>query len=97
MRIVIVLLAAGPLFVLEIPASPFIFPFFGLHTLQYHKKLGIDICTADVMMLGTGSVLNIFSVLVIYPAYICFTVQVAEKLRVFSKGYSLVPHSASWE
>ena len=54
LRIVIVLLATGPLFVLEVPASPFIFPFFGLHTLQYHQKLGKDICTADVMMLGTG-------------------------------------------
>ena len=69
LRIVIVLLAAGQLFVLEVPASPFIFPLFGLHTLQYHQKLGKDICTADVMMMETGSVLNIFfSVVVIYPA-----------------------------
>ena len=60
LRIVIVLLAAGQLFVLEVPLSPFIFPFFGLHTLHYHQKLGIDICTADVMMMEAGSVLSIF-------------------------------------
>ena len=70
LRIIIVLLATGPLFVLEVPASLFIFPLFGLHSLKYHKHIGKEYCTEGHVIVGTGSLMNLFSTLVVFPVYI---------------------------
>ena len=69
LRIVTVLLATGPLFVLEVPASYFIFPLFGLHSLKYHKHIGRDYCKNGHVIVGTGSLMNLFSTLVVFPVY----------------------------
>ena len=70
LRIVIVLLATGPLFVLEVPASLFIFPLFGFHTSKFHKHAGRDFCTGGHVIVETGSLMNLFSTLFFFPVYI---------------------------
>ena len=78
LRIVIVLLTVGPLFALEVPAAYFVFPVFGLHTLHYHKYFGKEFCSREnyvtVLYLGSGSVMNILSTLILFPVYILVTV-----------------------
>ena len=71
-RIVIVLLAVGPLFTIGVPASYFVFPIFGFHTLHHpkHKKY----CTGEYLLLGSGNLMNILSMLVVYPVFIWVTV-----------------------
>ena len=70
LRIVVVLFATGSLFALEVPSSFFIFPLFGLHTLEYHKHTGRDSCTVGNVLLGTGSFMNTFSTLIVFPVHI---------------------------
>ena len=79
-RILIVLLALGLLFVLEIPASIFVSILFGLHT-GGHSAVAKQICNSEFILFGKGSMINIVTVLVL-PVYI--------KL-VFSTLYQRVP------
>ena len=71
-RIVIVLLAVGPLFTIGVPASYFVFPIFGFHTLHHpkHKKY----CTGEYLLLGSGNLMNFLSILVVFPVFIWVTV-----------------------
>ena len=58
LRILLVLFALGPVFVLEVPASHFVFPLFSLHTLHYHKHL--DFCRSENIwetILSTGTII----------------------------------------
>ena len=73
-RIVIVLLAVGPLFTIGVPASYFVFPIFGFHMLHHHKHLGKKYCTGEYLLLGSGNLMNILSMLVVYPVFIWVTV-----------------------
>ena len=74
LRIVIVLFTIGPLFALEVPASYFVFPLFGLHTLKHIKHPGNKFCTGEYMLLGTGSLIHIFITIVFFPICILATV-----------------------
>ena len=76
LRIAIVLFSTGPFFALEVPSSFFIFPLFDLHTLEYHKHTGRDSCTVGNVLLGTGSFMNIFSTLIVFPVYIWFNISI---------------------
>ena len=73
-RIVIVLLAIGPVFVLEIPGSEFVFPVFGLHTL--HRNLIADFTPCNVkfeefwqLAMASGVFMIIMSMIVLFPFY----------------------------
>ena len=79
-RILLVLLALGPTFALEVPASFLVFPMFGLHALHNHKHIGKDfkICdtseyTWETVFVGSGSLLTLVSTVGFFPTYIWIT------------------------
>ena len=69
-RILVVMVALAPLFVLETPRSLFLSILFGLHTGKTsaisHQK-----CTSSFIMMGKGSINNFIPVVVL-PFYICW-------------------------
>ena len=79
LRIVIVLFTIGPLFALEVPASYFVFPLFGLHTLKHIKYPGYKLCTGEYNLLGTGSLIHILTTIVFFP--VCIVAMVAMPCR----------------
>ena len=79
MRIVFVLFTIGPLFALEVPASNFVFPLFGLHTLKHIKYPGYNLCTGEYNLLGTGSLIHILITIVFFP--VCIVAMVAMPCR----------------
>ena len=80
LRILIVLFAMGPIFTLEVPASYFIFPLFGFHTLQHNTHLqDAQFCTGQHTIFGVGTLMNILSTLIIFPIYMCFTYSILHK------------------
>ncbi len=75
LRILLTLLALGPVFSLEVPASYFVFPLFGLHLLHYHRYFGKDFCGGsellwETIFVGTGSFRTILSMLCFFPIYV---------------------------
>ena len=67
----------GPVFVLEVPASFFVFPLFSLHTLHYHRYL--DFCTSEIIwenVLKSGALTTIISTVILFPAHIWITFSV---------------------
>jgi peptide/histidine transporter 3/4 len=88
-RILIVLFSIGPLFNLEVPASYFVFPLFGLHTLHYHMHTGKELCAGDgawQVTVGSGNLMNMLSELILYPLYIWLTYYVLQKrVRMFTR------------
>ena len=68
LRIVVILLAATPVFLLDIPAS-YLFPLFGLH-LGRNLTLYMS-CTYDWMLFQSGNLSSIIAVLTI-PLYVFF-------------------------
>ena len=88
LRILVVLFATGPIFTLEVPASYFIFPLFGFHTLQHNTHLeGREFCTGRHTIIGVGTLMNVLSTLVIFPLYMCFTYSMLHKkvLKLFTR------------
>ena len=89
LQILVVLFATGPIFTLEVPASYFIFPLFGFHTLQRNTHLveGREFCTGRHTIIGVGTLMNVLSTLVIFPLYMCFTYSILHKkvLKLFTK------------
>ena len=80
----------GPLYILEVPASYFIFPLFGFHTLQHniHLRRDKEFCIGQHTILGTGTLMYILSTLVLFPIYImCITHSVLRKkvLKLFKR------------
>ena len=74
LRILLTLSALGPVFALEVPASVFIFPLFGIHILHYFKRhLGDEQCNNGLLWelhMGSGSVMTIVSTVFLFPFYI---------------------------
>ena len=75
LRILLILFALGPSFVLEVPGSSFVFPFISLHILRYHNfknQLQISCTSEDIweIMFGSRSMITILSTLILFPAYI---------------------------
>ena len=67
-RILIVLMALGPIFILEVPTSYFIFPMFTLHTglgSTFHRHK----CTARWLILESGTLGYLIAVIA-FPVYI---------------------------
>jgi dipeptide/tripeptide permease len=80
----VILFAIGPSFALEVPASYFIFPLFGLHLLHpydYHKYYK-EYCTKKFalnFMMGSGAMMNLVSIVILFPAYIWITLHYLHK------------------
>ena len=72
LRILTILLAIGPVFMLEVPASYFVFPIFSLHTLHYHKTRNY-LCESKhawETFIGNGTAMAIFSNVIWFPMYL---------------------------
>ena len=73
LRILVVLLSIGPVFMLEIPASHFVFPLFTFHIFRY---LGTELCihehALETIVIGSGN-LMFLTTLVVFPLYIWIT------------------------
>ena len=73
LRILVVLLSIGPVFMLEIPASHFVFPLFSFHIFHY---LGTELCIHEhaweILVIGSGN-LMFLTTLFIFPLYIWIT------------------------
>ena len=67
-RILLVLLALGPVFVLEVPTSFFMFIVFGIH-IGNHPSIVNQTCDNAFIILQKGSINNLIGVL-LYPVYI---------------------------
>ena len=74
LRILVVLLSTGPVFMLEIPASYFVFPLFSFHILHH---LGTESCVGEhaleTIAIGSGNLKFLLSTLIIFPLYIWIT------------------------
>ena len=71
LSILLILVAVGPVFVLEVPASFFVFPLFSLHTLRYRRH--INFCTSKIIwenILGSGAMMTILSTVILFPFHI---------------------------
>ena len=77
LRILVVLLALGLLFVLDIPASFFVSILFGLHAGD-HSAISNQACSGRFILLGKGSTNNLVTVL-IFPAYITIVFSVLSR------------------
>ena len=78
LRILVVLLSIGPVFMLEVPASFFMFPLISLHTFHHFKYMGKEFCSTaehvwETMVLGSGALMTFVSEFILFPTYI-FTV-----------------------
>ena len=67
-RILLVLLALGPVFVLEVPTSFFMFIVFGIH-IGNHPSIVNQTCDSALIMLQKGS-MNILIGVLLYPVYV---------------------------
>ena len=67
-RVLLVLLALGAVFVIEVPTSFFLFSTFSLHT-GTDKRVNVNNCTGKWVLLETGNLSSLL-VLVIIPVYI---------------------------
>ena len=85
LRILVVLVALGPIFLLDVPVSYFIFPAFTLHT-GYGSEFKTKNCTARWLVLESGTLGQLLSV-IIFPIYIWLTYSVLWKCvpRIFSR------------
>ena len=73
-RILLVLLALGPTFALEVPSSYLVFPMFGLHALHNHKHIGKNFCdtsehTWETVFVGSGSLMTMLTIIGLFPVY----------------------------
>ena len=67
-RVLLVLLAIGPVFILDVPTSYFLFPAFALHTGQ-EISFNNETCGWKWMLLESGTLYNL-STVVILPLYV---------------------------
>ena len=75
-RILLILVAMGPIFALEVSSSYIVFPLFGLHVLHYRKYIGIDFCDTtehkwETGFIETGSLMTLLSLICLFPIYTC--------------------------
>ena len=73
-RIIAVLFAIGPVFVLEMPGSEFVFPAFGLHTLHQNLTENKILCNAEFkefwqLAVASGVFMIVMSAILLFPFY----------------------------
>ena len=69
LRILLLFLSLGPIFVLDVPTSYFMFLSFSVHAIEDHTDVMGQSCSATFILLDKGSLTNLVSVLVI-PVYV---------------------------
>ena len=75
LRILTTLFAIGPVFMLEVPASYFVFPLFSLHTLHHYEILwrNFHFCESSHIwetLTGSGAMMAVFSNVICFPIYL---------------------------
>ena len=76
LRILTFLFAIGPVFMLEMSASYFIFPIFGLHTLHHYNIISLrnfHFCESKHLweaFISNGAMMEVFSNFVWFPMYV---------------------------
>ena len=74
LRILLVLLSVGPVFMLEVPASYFVFPLLSFHMFQY---IGTEPCLGEnaleTLFIGSGNLMFLISTVIFFPLYIWIT------------------------
>ena len=74
LRILVVLLSIGPVFMTDIPASYLVFPLLSFHVFQY---IGTEPCTGEhaleTLLIGSGNLMFLISTMVFFPLYIWIT------------------------
>ena len=74
LRILSILFAIGPIFMLEVPASYFIFPLFSVHTLHhYNLSRNFHFCEGKHIyetFTDTGAMMAVFSIFIWFPMYV---------------------------
>ena len=92
LRILATLFAIGPVFMLEVPASYFVFPVFSLHTLHYIKHLWrhFRFCEGEHLwetISANGAMMTVFSNVALFPSYIwiIFTLFRNRMPRIFTR------------
>ena len=88
LRILFILFAIGPVFMLEVPASYFVFPLFSIHTLHhYNLPRNFHFCEGKHIwetFTGDGAMMVVFSNFVWFPMYVWI---------VFSWFYNRMPRT----
>ena len=69
LRILLLFVSLGPVFVLDVPTSYFISLSFGIHVIEDHSTVMGQSCSTTFILLDKGSLMNLVSVLTI-PVYI---------------------------
>ena len=103
LRILTTLLAIGPVFMLEVPASLFVFPVFSLHTIHYtnynlifNSWRKFPLCDGKHIwetLTASGTMMAVFSNLIWFPIYlwIVFSLFRNRMLRTFTRlGFGIV-------
>ena len=72
LRILLILFAVGPVFVLEVPASYFIAPLFSIHFHQFHHSTQREYCSGKLMLDTLMEILGwvLAPILLLFPLYI---------------------------
>ena len=76
LRIFLILLAIGPVFMLEVPASYFVFQLFSLHTLQYN--MGKEFCSTsqriwEIMFVSSSNLMTLLSTVIVTFSQLCLS------------------------
>ena len=70
-RMLVILFATGPVFALEVPASYFIFPSFGMHLVYpYHHREFCHNKFVWKVITGSGIMMTLVSTVILFPGYI---------------------------
>ena len=92
LRILLILLAIGPVFMLEVPASYFVFQLFSLHTLHYYKYMGKEFCSTsehiwEIILVSSSSLMTLLSTLILFPSYVyvIFSFLRQRSIKLFSR------------
>ena len=77
LRILTTLFVIGPVFMLEVPTSHFVFPVFSLHTIHYYNKIWRKFHFCDdkhiwETLTANGTMMAIFSNIIWFPIYLWF-------------------------
>ena len=89
LRILLILLAVGPVFVLEVPASYFIFPLFDIHFHHHYHLSKIHFCTDKFIwrLLLETVFWIVVPILVLFPLYIWIVFSLLRKkvVKLFTR------------
>ena len=83
LRILLVFVALGPVFVLDVPATTFVSFLFGIHVIGKQSSTVNHSCSARFILLTSGGLINLVSVMIL-PMYMFFILRRCAP-RIFSR------------